>query len=165
MSKEIWQDIKGYEKLYQISNLGRVRSLIKKHPKIIKQHNIGVYKRIGLSKNKQKKNYLVHKLVAETFIPNPENLPCVNHKDGNKENNNVNNLEWCTYQYNNRHARKTGLNKGNKGISYKNRCLKAIEYIEKGNKHFKENYNEPYEYAFMVNADEIMKILKGKSDE
>lgn len=56
------------------------------------------------------KNLLLHRLIAQTFIPNPDNLPCVNHIDGNKQNNNVNNLEWCTKAENNRHARRTGLN-------------------------------------------------------
>ncbi len=55
------------------------------------------------------KNRLLHRLLAETFIPNPDNLPCVNHKDGNKLNNDLSNLEWCTYSHNNKHAYKTGL--------------------------------------------------------
>ena len=118
MSKEIWQDIKGYEKLYQISNLGRIRSLIKKHPKILKQHNIGVYKRIGLSKNKQKKHYLVHRLVAETFIPNPNQYPQVNHlKPATMEycDNSVHNLEWCNQKQNVIHGYKYGnMSKVNK---------------------------------------------------
>ena len=111
MSKEIWKDIKGYEKLYQISNLGRIRSLIKKHPKILKQHNIGVYKRISLSKNKQKKHYLVHRLVAETFIPNPNQYPQVNHlKPATMEycDNSVHNLEWCNQRQNVIHGYKYG---------------------------------------------------------
>lgn len=59
------------------------------------------------------KNRLLHRLLAETFIPNPDNLPCVNHKDGNKLNNDLSNLEWCTYSENNRHAYRTGLKKYN----------------------------------------------------
>lgn len=106
--KEIWKDIKGYEGLYQVSNLGRVKALEKKcingrvnKEKVLKSNedNMG-YKYIGLTKNLIRKYYKVHRLVALTFIPNPNNYPCVNHKDENKVNNIVDNLEWCTHRYN-----------------------------------------------------------------
>jgi hypothetical protein len=69
------------------------------------------YSRVGLSKNNKQKFFLRHRLVAETYIPNPNNLPEVNHKDGNKLNNHVNNLEWCTCSENHLHAFKLGLHK------------------------------------------------------
>jgi hypothetical protein len=111
MEKEIWKDVKGYEGLYQVSNLGRIKSIIRKG-KILsnKSHR---YISVIFYKNKLRKNIRVHRLVAGAFIPNPENKPQVNHIDGNKKNNNVNNLEWNTQLENIRHAYRTGI-KSNK---------------------------------------------------
>ena len=86
--------------LYQISNFGNVKSLNLKGGSLLKPELISGYLRIGLYKNNNYKHYLIHRLVAETFIPNPDNLPQVNHKDENKTNNNVENLEWCDRKYN-----------------------------------------------------------------
>ena len=101
---EEWKDIKGYEGIYQISNKGRVKSLNYKRTgkeKILKlSSDTNGYKKITLFKNSKRKTYSIHKLVAEAFLPNPDNLPVVNHKDENKLNNNVENLEWCTQEYN-----------------------------------------------------------------
>lgn len=100
---EIWKDIKGYEGLYQVSNYGRVRSLNYNRTfkcVILKQNNVRGYKQVGLHKNGNLKNFFVHRLVATAFIPNPENLQEVNHKDENPQNNNVENLEWCDRRYN-----------------------------------------------------------------
>ena len=102
--KEIWKDILGYEGLYQVSNFGRVKSLNYKRTgkeRILKllKHKCG-YLYIGLHKDNNVKNYYIHRLVAEAFIDNPNNLPQVNHKDENKLNNVVSNLEWCDAKYN-----------------------------------------------------------------
>lgn len=97
---EQWKDIKGYEGLYSISSYGRVWSYWKKDFKCPHPDKDG-YLIIGLSKDHKLKKVKLHRLVAEAFIPNPDNLPCINHKDENKANNNVNNLEWCTVSYNN----------------------------------------------------------------
>ncbi len=109
--KEIWKDIKGYEGLYQISNLGRVKSIkrvvargtnykpIKE--RVLKAGNNKGYAYVILCKYGKKKTVQVHRLVAYAFIPNPNNLPCINHKDENPLNNIVSNLEWCTHSYNN----------------------------------------------------------------
>lgn len=104
MEEEIWKDIKGYEGLYQVSNKGNVKSLNYKRSgkdkilKLVKQKNN--YIKIQLYKDRISKQFFVHRLVAETFIDNPDNLLCVNHKDENPSNNFVENLEFCTHKYN-----------------------------------------------------------------
>ena len=96
---EVWKDIKGYEGLYQVSNLGNVKSLkTNKNLYYSKSRN---YLRVGLNKNGVRRGFSIHRLVAQAFIPNPKNKPCVNHKDCNPKNNCVDNLEWCTHKYNN----------------------------------------------------------------
>ena len=99
MSNEIWRDIPEYEKIYQVSNYGNIR--LYKNNRILKPSDDSCgYLQIVLTKNKKRKSYKIHKLVAKTFIPNPNNYPCVNHKDENKKNNFVENLEFCTIKYN-----------------------------------------------------------------
>jgi hypothetical protein len=123
---EIWKDIKGYDGLYQVSNLGRVKSfVIMPNGKILKPSidNVG-YSRNTLTKNKKPKHIYTHRLVAQAFIKNPKNKATVNHKDGNKLNNVPSNLEWCTQKENLQHAHKTGLFNFNKN---KTRFLKVLK--------------------------------------
>ena len=107
--EEIWKMIPGYEGLYMVSNLGRVKSLNYRHTgkeHILKQQIINKYKTVCLSNGGYQKTLKVHRLVAMAFIPNPDNLPEVNHKDENKFNNCVENLEWCTAKYNSNYGTK-----------------------------------------------------------
>lgn len=123
---EIWKDVVGYESTHQISNLGRVRvkeriihtstgNRIYKSKLLNPQTTNGNYKFVILIVNNNRKTAYIHRLVAEAFIPNPDNLPCVNHKDEDKNNNEVSNLEWCTVAYNNSYG--TRLDRVSKAMS------------------------------------------------
>lgn len=120
MKGEIWKDIEEYEGKYQVSNMGRVKSLERTvrcglnggcyrtiPERIIKpiKDNYG-YLVVNLWEDGKKKTCKVHRLVATAFLPNPENLPCINHRDENKRNNLAQNLEWCDVKYNNNYGTK-----------------------------------------------------------
>lgn len=137
---EYWKDIKGYEGLYQVSNLGRIR----KENKIISPWTQLGYKIVGLWKNKKCKKFRVHRLVAEAFILNPNNYTQVNHKDEDKSNNSVENLEWCTQKYNN---------------SYGNRTLKMLETYK--NRH---TSNAEKEVIQMSIDGTVLRIYKSLSE-
>lgn len=117
--KEIWKPIMGYEGLYEVSNLGNVKSVEryvksshrgyvgyrKLNSKLLKPTvNKWGYRTLSLRKDNKYTAVRINRLVAQAFIPNPDNLPCVNHKDENKLNDAANNLEWCTYKYNNNYG-------------------------------------------------------------
>lgn len=104
-----WRPIQGYEK-YEISNSGDVRKVSTKRPVKPELGTVGYMTiKLGYGVAAKRRHFNIHRLVAETFIPNPMGLACVNHKDGNKLNNDVSNLEWCTYSHNNAHAYRIGL--------------------------------------------------------
>lgn len=125
---EIWKPIKGYEDRYEVSNYGSVKSI----SKFVKNRYSGFmtkekllkplvltkgYLGVCLYKDKKATTLKIHRLVAEAFIPNPNNYPCVNHKDEDKTNNFVGNLEWCTVSYNNSYGnrnKKISINNYNK---------------------------------------------------
>lgn len=109
---EEWRAIKGYEGLYEVSNTGKIRNYNRRKELSLKKDK---YLRVGLHKNNKQKFLTVHRLVAEAFLSNPQNLPQVNHKDENKLNNNVDNLEWCSAKYN--------INYG----THKNRVSKTLK--------------------------------------
>lgn len=119
MINEIWKPVKDFEGYYEISNFGRVKSLEKFNSIRSKDRTVGYmrkerilkptivsggYLQVKLFKDTKYKNCHIHRLVAKAFIPNPNNLPCINHKDENRTNNNAGNLEWCTYSYNNNYG-------------------------------------------------------------
>ena len=126
---EIFLDMEGFEGLYQVSNKGNVKSLVNNNgvsrEKILKPEIVNGYKRVTLYKNKTIKRFLVHRLVAQAFIENPNNYHCVNHKDENKQNNSVENLEWCTHKYN------TNYGTRNEKIA-ESRSKKVYQYSKEG---------------------------------
>ena len=170
MSEE-WKDIKEYNN-YQISNFGRIKSKNYKrqgYEKILKQsiNGRGYYYVLISTKNKYK-NLLIHKEVAKAFIDNKNNYTDVNHKDGNKLNNNVENLEWCSRSYNITHAYKNGLKKGSMGMSYKKRCQLAIEYIETVNTNKNDTLHSKFLNEYYISnygALELLEILKGEIND
>lgn len=103
---EKWRPVKGYEGLYEVSNYGDVKSIGRTvhyritKDKILKPLNDKGYVRVALWKNNKPKYIFIHRLVAQAFIPNTDNLPHINHKDENPLNNHVSNLEWCSQSYN-----------------------------------------------------------------
>lgn len=131
LSDEIWKDIPGYEGLYQASSLGRIKSLARnthytrkstnvvrpKTEKIVRLGDGGNngYLKVSLCKKADINQIRVHRVIAITFLPNPENKPQINHLDGDKKNNHLSNLEWCTMAENMRHAFKNGLVGSNAG--------------------------------------------------
>lgn len=124
----MWKDIKEYEGLYIISDKGEIKNKMGQ----LKKLNIAKngYVIVDLYKNNIRHTYLVHRLVAQAFIDNPYNLDLINHKDGNKQNNCIENLEWCDYSYNLKHAIKNNLRREN------------------------------YEYASVLSKEEVLEIPK-----
>lgn len=132
---EIWKDIKNYEGFYQVSSFGNVKRLsgsphCKKDRLLVLKTKKSGYKFVCFSKGEKEYKYFhVHRLVAEAFISNIENKPCVNHKNCIKHDNNVQNLEWCTVLENNRHARKNVSFKSGSKLGFLN--SKSTPIIQK----------------------------------
>lgn len=127
-TKEEWKDVEGYKELYQVSNLGRIKSVSfrnkmverRKRDRILKLYdNKNGYQYVSLCKNNIKKSVRVHKLVACAFVPNPENKPQINHINGVKNDNRAENLEWCSQSENQIHAYRLGLQKPQRPVMKK----------------------------------------------
>lgn len=162
--EEIWKPIEGYDGRYEISTLGRIKSYVQdtKNGKI-KIGNVG--KKGYLSyllydSNGNKKWYKMHRLVAEAFIDNPDNLPQVNHKDEDKQNNCVDNLEWCTNKYNSTYGTKLDR------VAQANRCCpttskKVYSVDEDGNIEYFDSIGDAGRRTGNHHAN-IVSVLKGK---
>ena len=152
--EEIWKPVKDYEGLYEASLLGRVKSVsrsvkgrwgfTKISEKILNPiPDKDGYLIVTLCKNGKQKTKKIHRLVAEAFIPNPDNLPCINHKDENKQNNEIDNLEFCTYKYNTNYG--TGIERRRKKRS------KPVLQFDLNNNFIKR-------YESMIEAEKQLKI-------
>ena len=142
---ELWKDVVGYEGYYEVSSIGRVRSVerktksrfgLKTSPsRVLKGYvtNVG-YLRVDLSRDGNKKHVSVHRLIAEAFIPNPKSLKCVNHIDSDRLNNKATNLEWSTHKENTAHALSKGRMKWRSGDNHPARqateCKKGHPYTK-----------------------------------
>lgn len=185
MQEEIWRDVKDYESLYAVSSFGRMKSYDREvlqsygvkvilKGKIFKQSKINGYRAAGLVKDGKRKTVRLHILIAQAFLPNPENKPQVNHKNGIKWDNRVENLEWATPSENGKHAYRSGLNhvseyqkiktsQCTRGSLQQSSVLKEadIPIIRKmkqsgmTNKKIAENFN--------VNRETIGYIIRGKT--
>lgn len=123
---EIWKDIVGFEGFYQCSNLGRIKSFKFGKERILKpRKDKDAYCIVGLWKEGKVKTCRVHRLVSQAFLPNPNNLPCVNHKDENPSNNCIENLEFCDVAYNNSYG--TRLERIGKAVSIANKGKKQSQ--------------------------------------
>lgn len=122
---EVWKPVVGYEGLYEVSNFGRVRKL---EYRLMSGHNHKGYTRVHLTKDGEKKNVFVHRLVAEAFLPNPDSYPIINHKDERPGNNRVDNLEWCDHKHN----ANWGTNKERISAHSKNKSAVVAVDIETG---------------------------------
>lgn len=146
--EEIWKDVIGYEGLYQISNLGNVKSYTRYvnvshrgysgkrilHGKQLKPTDLQGYLVVMLIKEHKYHTCRINRLVAQAFISNPDNLPCVNHKDENKHNNCVDNLEWCTRNYNDNYGtRNQKISKTRKGMKFSEEHKQNLSISHKNN--------------------------------
>ena len=137
MEEEIWKDVVDYEGFYLVSSLGRIKNITPRtyRDKVFPSKGRitsgclkNNYTTAGLTKHKKENVFLVHRLVAIAFIPNPENKRCVNHINGIKHDNRLENLEWCTYSENMNHSFNNGLHKALKG-SENHKSRKVINTV------------------------------------
>lgn len=175
-SEEVWKDIVGYEGYYQVSNFGRVRSLDRiieseyRSPQLMKGKIKKVtrrddgYEYVVLYRNNKGKNKYIHRLVAKSFVPNPENLPIINHKDENPSNNCPSNLEWCDHQYNLTYGDKVERVTNSEGYRERTKRIRKPIYVidKKGNR---KRYDSLTSAANELNLEQpsISACLKGRN--
>ncbi len=165
--EESWKEIDGLEEFYQISNLGRIKSLRKTNGvqnRIIKTHvDRDGYRVAGLTLNQKTINKRIARLIALAFIPNPSNLPLVNHKDGDKQNDSISNLEWCDFSYNTQHAYTNNLIdnvKGTRSHWAKLDELQARTILSLKDDHLSDSQIAKY---FKVDTETVRKIHIGEN--
>lgn len=171
---EVWKDIKGFEGLYQVSNLGKIKSLERKRKNYSKMQIVPEkikstrkdpqgYHQCDLYKDNKQKTVRIHRVVAEAFIKNPDGKETVNHEDGNKDNNQVSNLEWATFAEQNEHFYKNKLKSEenikkavramNKAQSKRTRCITTGEIFESASEAGR---------AKKVSSSLIMRVCRGR---
>ena len=166
MKNDEWTDIKGYENLYQISKEGEEKSLYFNKEKILKQHIMkNGYHQVSLYKDGIKTKFLVHRLVALNFLPNPNSLPQVNHIDGNKSNNSIENLEWISQIDNMKHAFENNLVTTiteKKKVACSENGKKAFQvFLQKHRKpvlQFDKNENFIQKWTYASEASQVLNI-------
>lgn len=162
-TNEVFLSVPGYEGLYEVSNLGNIKSL--RSGKLLKQSSDKVgYKLVSLTKDGKSRSFSVHRLVAMAFLPNPENLPEVNHKDETHDNNCVENLEWCSKKYNRNYGTyKERMSKTQKALGTRNN--KSISAYSKTTNKFVKSYDsiQDAEKELKLSKGTISKALTGKT--
>lgn len=167
MAEEIWKDVEGFEGYYKVSNRGRFLRVSPyrygKNERLLNPVNLFGYLRVSMTKGGDFKQatHPAHRLVARAFIPNPENKPFINHINGVKSDNRVENLEWCTQSENMKHAIETGLFVAARGERQANAKLKTTEVVEI--KHLLASNESPVGISkiYKVSKQTILDIKRG----
>ncbi len=166
---EIWKDLSEYESLYKVSNLGRVKSLPRKGTRggiLLLDKTRNKYLCVQLHKNGKQKNTMIHRLVAEVFLDNKDNKPYINHKDCDKFNNKVENLEWCTHRENIIHSILNGIHKipDNRGENHGNSKLTRENVLEIRSKYIPRIYTlTKLASEYGVYNETIRDVVNGKT--